>query len=72
MKLYWKIFWLAVGILEVILIGGCVLFAYLKSAGIFYHTMQSAFMIGAGVCGLAALIAVPIELYLEDKMRRPF
>jgi hypothetical protein len=70
MKLYWKIFWLVLGILELVLIGGCVVSAYLKSAGIFYQAMRLAFTVGSGVCGLVALIALPIELYFEGKMWR--
>ncbi|MDR0568645.1 MAG: hypothetical protein LBG87_05515 [Spirochaetaceae bacterium] len=66
MKLYWKIFRLTLGL---VIIGGCVVSVYLKSAGIIYQTIQLVFTVGSGVCGLVALIAVPIELYLEDKKK---
>ncbi|MDR0525781.1 MAG: hypothetical protein LBG90_07920 [Spirochaetaceae bacterium] len=68
MKLYWKIFWRTLGILlGLVVIGSCVVSGYLKSVGILYQTIQLAFTVGFGACGLAALIVVPIELYFEDK-----
>ncbi|MDR0562675.1 MAG: hypothetical protein LBG73_08295 [Spirochaetaceae bacterium] len=68
MKLYWKIFWLTLGILlGLALIGGCAVSAHQKSLGMFYQTIQLVFTVGFGVCGFAALIVVPIELYLEDR-----
>jgi hypothetical protein len=71
MKFYWKIFWLSLAVLlGLIVIVGCAVAAYQKSVVILYQTIRLVFTAGSGVCGVVALIAVPIDLYLEDKRRQ--
>jgi hypothetical protein len=68
MNLFWRIFWLSLVVaLGLVVIGGSVLAFYHKSAGIFYRAIQYAFVTGLGVCGITALVIVPIDLYIEDK-----
>lgn len=72
MNLFWKIFLLTLAAaLVLVLIVGCALAFYYNSAGVFYRAIQYALVIGLGVCGILALVVVPIDLYIEyRKMRR--
>ncbi|MDR2553650.1 MAG: hypothetical protein LBD31_10875 [Treponema sp.] len=71
MNLFWKIFWLTLAAaLGLTVIAGCALAFYHQSAGVFFRAIQYAFVIGLGVCGIAALIMVPVDLYIADKKER--
>ncbi|MDR0583067.1 MAG: hypothetical protein LBG57_01775 [Treponema sp.] len=71
MNLFWKIFWLTLAAaLGLVLIAGCALAFYYKSADVFYRTIQYTFAIGLGLCGIVALIIMPVDLYIEDKKAR--
>jgi hypothetical protein len=68
MNLFWKIFRIILVIaLGLILVAGCALAFYYHSAAIFYRAVLYVFVISLGVCGITALVIVPIDLYIEDK-----
>ncbi|MDR0539162.1 MAG: hypothetical protein LBG74_01480 [Spirochaetaceae bacterium] len=71
MKSFWNFFWFSVSVaLGLTFIGGCALALYTASAGAFYQTIRLVFTIGSGICGIAALVIVPVELFIEDKKAR--
>jgi uncharacterized membrane protein len=71
MNLFWKIFWLTLAAaLGLVIIAGCALAFYYNSAGVFFRAIHYALVAGMGVCGIVALVIVPIDLYIKDKKAR--
>jgi hypothetical protein len=71
MERFWKGFWKFFGIALLAMLAAAVVFGIINhSSKITYTIAQGTFVAALGVCGLIALVIVPLELYLEDTRQR--
>jgi hypothetical protein len=70
MKKIWNIFWKTFGIaLLLAVITGIIMGFVSRSAGVTYSIIQGAIAVGLGLCGLVGLVVVPVEMFIEDRIR---
>jgi hypothetical protein len=70
MEKFWNIFWKTFGsALFLALIIGMVIGLVFRSTGITYSVIQGTIAVGLGVCGLIGLVVVPVEMFIEDRIR---
>jgi hypothetical protein len=70
MEKFWNIFWKALGIALVLtIIVGIIIGLVSRSTGITYSIIQGTIATGLGLCGLIGLVVVPVEMFIEDRVR---
>ena len=70
MKNFWNIFWKMFGVaLLLVVITGIIMGLVSRSAGLIYTVIQGTITVGLGLCGLIGLAVVPVEMFIEDRIR---
>jgi predicted membrane-bound spermidine synthase len=68
MDKFWSIFWKLFGAMLVITIVAGIILGVLKhSFALAQYTIRMIVTFGFGVCGIIALIAIPLEMYIDDR-----
>jgi hypothetical protein len=68
MEKFWSIFWkfFSASLVLAIITGIIISFVF-HSTGTAYVVVQGAFAMGLGICGLAAFIVIPVQMFVEDR-----
>ncbi|MDR3356858.1 MAG: hypothetical protein LBO04_06685 [Spirochaetaceae bacterium] len=70
MKKFWNIFWKTfAGLIIAALVTSIVAGIVLHSMEITYVAIRGIFAIGLGVCGFIGFVVVPIEMYIEYRLK---
>jgi hypothetical protein len=70
MKKFWNIFWKAfVGLLVLISAAAIVIGVVLNSPETAFIILRAVFSLGLGLCGIIGFIVVPIEMYVEYRIK---
>lgn len=71
MNIFWSLFWKFFGAVLIVILFIAVVSGIVKhSAELTYTIVQQTFAVALGICGFIGFVAVPIELYLEDRSQR--
>jgi hypothetical protein len=70
MEKIWNVFWKMFGIaLLLAVIAGIIMGFVFRSTEVTYSIIQGAIAVGLGLCGLIGLVVVPVEMFIEDRIR---
>jgi hypothetical protein len=71
MDKFWSLFWKLFGVsLLVAFVIGLILGIVRHSVAVVYSFSRAVMALGLGISGVIGLVAVPVQLYLEDRASR--